>query len=66
MSLVSLVCLLIVIGVLLWLINTYLPMSGKIRNLINALLVIAVIVWLLRVFGIMGSLGSLSSVRIYP
>jgi hypothetical protein len=66
MSLISLVCLLIVIGVLLWIINTYLPMNGKIRNLINAVLVIALILWLLRVFGILGSLGSLSSVRIYP
>lgn len=64
MSLISLVGVLIVIGVLLWLVNTYLPMDGKIKSILNAVVVIAVIIWLLQLFGIVGSLGSLSSIRV--
>ncbi len=61
MSLVSIVVVLIVVGVLLWLINSYLPMDGKIKSILNAVVVIAVVLWLLRVFGV---LGSLSDIRI--
>jgi hypothetical protein len=64
MSLISLVGVLIVIGVLLWLINNYLPMDGKIKSILNAVVVIAVILWLLQVFGIIGSIGSLSNIRV--
>jgi hypothetical protein len=64
MSLISLVGVLIVIGVLLWLINTYLPMDGKIKSILNAVVVIAVILWLLQVFGIIGSIGSLNNIRV--
>jgi hypothetical protein len=58
MPLVTVVIALIVVGVLLWLINTYLPMDGKIKSILNAVIVIAVVVWLLQVFGVMGSLTS--------
>lgn len=61
MSLVSLVITLIVVGVLLWLINNYIPMDGKIKKILNIVVVIIVIIWLLQVFGF---LGSLDSVRI--
>ena len=64
MSLISLVGVLIVIGVLLWLVNTYLPMDGKIKSILNAVVVIAVIIWLLQLFGIVGSIGSLSSIHV--
>ena len=64
MSLISLVGILIVIGVLLWLINTYIPMDGKIKSILNAVIVIAVILWLLQVFGIIGSIGSLNNIRV--
>lgn len=53
MSLINLVIVLIVVGVLLWLINTYLPMDGKIKSILNAVVVIAVILWLLRSFGML-------------
>jgi hypothetical protein len=43
---------LIVIGVLLWLVNTYIPMDGKIKKILNAVVVICVVVWLLYAFGI--------------
>lgn len=50
---------LIVVGVLLWLINTYLPMDGKIKSILNAVVVIVVVLWLLQVFGVIGSLSSI-------
>lgn len=59
MSLINLVIVLIVVGVLLWLINTYLPMDGKIKTILNAVVVIAVVLWLLQAFGILGSLNSI-------
>ncbi|BAK65222.1 MULTISPECIES: Thivi_2564 family membrane protein [Sphingobium] len=57
MSLVSVVIILVVVGVLLWLINTYIPMDGKIKSILNVVVVIAVILWLLQAFGVLGSLG---------
>ncbi len=50
MSLISLVIVLIVVGVLLWLVNTYVPMDGKIKQIMNAVVVIAVVLWLLSLF----------------
>ena len=59
MSLINLVVVLIVVGVLLWLVNTYIPMDGKIKNILNVVVVIAVVVWLLQAFGVLGSLGAI-------
>ena len=53
MTLISLVITLIVIGVLLWLVNTYIPMDGKIKKILNVVVVICVIVWLLYAFGVL-------------
>jgi hypothetical protein len=57
MSLISLVITLIVVGVLLWLVNTYIPMDGKIKRSINIVVVVAVVLWLLTAFGVLGSGG---------
>jgi hypothetical protein len=57
MSLITVVVVLIVVGVLLWLINTYIPMDGKIKKLLNAVVVIVVVIWLLQSFGLLGQLG---------
>ena len=59
MSLISLVVVLIVVGVLLWLVNNYIPMDGKIKSILNAVVVIAVVIWLLQVFGLLGSLQNI-------
>jgi hypothetical protein len=56
MSLVTIVVSLIVVGVLLWLVNTYIPMDGKIKKIINIVVVVVVVLWLLNVFGVMGHL----------
>lgn len=58
MPLINLVIVLIVIGVLLWLVNTYIPMDRKIKQIMNIVVVIIVVIWLLQVFGVLGSLGN--------
>ncbi|MEQ1495117.1 MAG: Thivi_2564 family membrane protein [Novosphingobium sp.] len=58
MPLVNVVIALIVVGVILYLINNYMPMDGKIKRILNGVVVIAVVIWLLQVFGVMGSLSS--------
>jgi len=52
MPLLTILLVIIVAGVLLWLVNTFIPMDGKIKNIFNVVVVILVIVWLLKVFGI--------------
>ena len=59
MPLISLVVTLIVIGVLLWLVNNYIPMDGKIKKILNVVVVICVIVWLLYAFGILNHSGDI-------
>ena len=56
MPLIQLVITLVVVGVILWIINSYIPMQATIKKILNAVVVIAVIFWLLNVFGIIGSL----------
>jgi len=53
MTLLGLVVTLIVIGVLLWLVNAYIPMDAKIKNILNIVVVIVVVLWLLSVFGLL-------------
>lgn len=53
MSLINLIVILVVVGVILFLINNYLPMDAKIKSILNIVVVIAVIVWLLRTSGIL-------------
>lgn len=50
MDLIQLVIVLIVIGVLLWLVNTYIPMDGKIKQIINVVVIVAVVLWVLSLF----------------
>jgi hypothetical protein len=45
---------LIIVGVLLWLVNTYIPMDGKIKSILNVVVVIGVVLWLLQAFGVFG------------
>ena len=52
MPLLQLVMVLIVVGVLLWLVNRFIPMQGTIKSILNAVVVIAVVLWLLNVFGL--------------
>jgi len=52
MPLFTILIVLVVAGLLLWLVNTYIPMDGKIKKIFNIVVVIVVIIWLLKVFGL--------------
>jgi preprotein translocase subunit SecE len=56
MPLLTVLIVLIVAGVLLWLVNSYIPMDRKIKAILNAVVVIVVIVWLLKLFGVLAYL----------
>jgi len=59
MSLLNILVAIIVVGVLLWLINTFLPMDRKIKRIFNLVVVIALVIWLLKAFGIFAYLSTL-------
>jgi hypothetical protein len=56
MPLLQLVIVLGVIGVLLYVVNNYIPMDGKIKSILNAVVVVGVVIWLLQAFGLMTQL----------
>ena len=56
MPLTTILIVLIVAGVLLWLVNAYIPMDGKIKKIFNIVVVIAVVIWLLKAFGLLSHL----------
>ena len=57
MPLIQLLMVLIGVGVLLWLVNRFIPMAGSIKSILNAVVVIAVVLWLLNITGIFHSLS---------
>ena len=59
MPLISVAITLIVVGVLLWLVNNYIPMDGKIKKILNVVVVICVVVWLLYAFGVINHTGDI-------
>jgi hypothetical protein len=61
MPLITVVLTLIVVGVLLWLINTYIPMQATIKKLLNIVVVIVVVLWLLYAFGVINQSGDISN-----
>lgn len=52
------IIVLVLVGVLLWAVNTYVPMDGKIKNIMNIVVVFAVVLWLLSVFGLLSGLDT--------
>jgi hypothetical protein len=57
MPLIQLVITLVVVGVILWLINSYIPMQSTIKAILNAVVIIVVVIWLLSVFGLIGPIS---------
>jgi hypothetical protein len=57
MPLLQVLLVLVVVGVLLWLVNSFIPMQGTIKSILNAVVVICVVLWLLNVFGLIPSLS---------
>ncbi len=59
MPLLQVIVTLIVVGILLWLVNRFIPMAGSIKSILNAVVVIAVVLWLLNIFGLLQSLTNI-------
>jgi len=59
MPLIQLVITLVIVGVVLWLINSYIPMQATIKKILNVVVIIVVILWLLNVFGILGPMSGM-------
>jgi hypothetical protein len=57
MPLLQILMVLIVVGILMWLVNNFIPMAGSIKSILNAVVVIGVVVWLLNVLGLLHSLS---------
>ena len=60
MPVLTILIVLIVAGVILYLVNNYIPMDGKIKNILNVVVVLVVIVWLLKIFGVFTYLKDIS------
>jgi len=58
MPLINIVIALIVVGVLLWLVNTYIPMASSIKTILNVVVVVAVAIWVLQAVGLWGTVTS--------
>lgn len=58
MSILAVILVIVLVGVLLWAVNTYVPMAPPIKNLLNIVAVLLLVVWLLGVFGLFDTLGS--------
>ena len=59
MPLIHVIVVLVVVGVLLWLVNNYIPMAGSIKSILNAVVIIVVVLWLLSVFGLIGEISNI-------
>lgn len=64
MSLIGLLLTLIIIGVVLYLVNTMIPMDDKIKTIINIVVILVILVWLLGVFGVLGNMGTIQVPRV--
>lgn len=57
MTLLNVLVVLVVVGLVLWLINTYIPMDRKIKSILNVVVLVAVVLWLLKAFGLLSALN---------
>ena len=59
MTLVHIAVILVIVGLIMWLINTYIPMAGAIKSLLNIVVFVVLLVWILQVFGLVGAIPGL-------
>jgi len=59
MTLVNIVVILVVIGLVMWLINTYIPMAAAIKSLLNIVVFVVMLIWILQTFGLIGAIPGL-------
>ncbi len=57
--LLSVLITIVVVGVILWLVNAYIPMDANIKKILNIVIIIILVIWLLKVFGLIGHIGNL-------
>jgi len=60
MPILTIIIVILVVGVILWLVNTYIPMQSTIKSILNAVVIIVLVIWLLKVFGVLDSLQNLT------
>jgi hypothetical protein len=60
MPILTIVIVILVVGVILWLINSYIPMQRTIKNILNAVVVIVLVIWLLKEFGVLNSIQNVT------
>jgi hypothetical protein len=56
MPLVNIVLIIVAVGLVMWLINTYIPMAAAIKSLLNVVVFVVVLIWILRIFGVVGEI----------
>lgn len=59
MPLIQLIIILVIVGVILWVINSYIPMQSTIKKILNVVVILVVIIWLLSVFGVIGDISTI-------
>ena len=59
MTLLNIVVILVIVGLVMWLINTYIPMAAAIKSLLNIVVFIVMLVWVLQAFGLIGNIPGL-------
>lgn len=57
MPIITILLVIIVVGVLLWLVNSYIPMDAKVKRILNVVIIIILVVWLLKIFGVLAMLS---------
>jgi hypothetical protein len=62
MPIIQLLIILVIVGVLLWVVNSYIPMDAKIKQILNIVVIIAVVIWLLNLFGVFGYFGNVGHI----
>ena len=62
MPILTIIITFVIVGLLMWLVNTYIPMEAGIKKLLNIAIIICLVLWLLNIFGIFSNLGSLGTV----
>jgi hypothetical protein len=64
MTLIGIVVVLVVVGLILWLINTYIPMAGGIKSLLNIVVFVVMFIWVLQIFGLIGPIAGVHIPRL--
>ncbi|MCA1760263.1 MAG: hypothetical protein LC658_10890 [Bacteroidales bacterium] len=60
MPILTVLLVILVAGVILWLVNSFIPMQRTIKTILNAVVIIILVIWLLKVFGVLDSLQNVN------